>query len=372
MDATIIVNNTAIPFQFELAGDGERVTGSFFNGDEECASTGGRFDGALLTLSWDYYASKLEATLKDGVLEGTYTRASRQRSGPLAFTAKRAALPDVSAKQGPSIAGLWEIPAKSSKGESAWRLIVQQKGTKTTAAILRVDGDTGAFTGTYEDGRFVLSHFDGARSGRMEVRVLDDGALEIVNGGEKITARRPDDARAKGLPEPADPTRHTGVKDPKEPFAFSCPDLDGKVVSNADPRFEGKVVLINITGSWCPNCHDEAPFLAALYKQLRARGLEIVALSFEEADQLKNPSRLRAFVKKYGIAYAMLLCGEPGEANERLSQAVNWNSWPTTFFVDRQGIVQGVHAGFPSSASGELYVQTKEEFSAKVEQLLGQ
>jgi hypothetical protein len=67
----------------------------------------------------------------------------------------------------------------------------------------------------------------------------------------------------------------------------------------------------------------------------------------------------------------MLLCGEPAEANTKLSQAVNWNSWPTTFFVDRQGVVQSVHAGFPSSASGELYVQAKEEFSTKVEQLLG-
>ena len=370
-DATITVNSSPIPFQFELAGGGDHVSGSFFNGDDKLTSTSGRFDGALLTLSWDYYASKLEATLKDGVLEGTYTRAGRQRSGPLAFKAKRAAMPDVSAKQGPSIAGLWEIPAKSTKGEAAWRFIVQQRGVRTTAAILRVDGDTGAFTGAYQDGRFILSHFDGARSGRMEVTILDDGALEIVSGGDRIIARRPEDARTKGLPEPTDPTRHTSVKNAEEPFAFSCPDLDGHVVSNTDPRFEGKAVLINITGSWCPNCHDEAPFLAALYRQLRARGLEIVALSFEESDQLRNPTRLRAFVKKYGIEYAMLLCGEPGEATERLSQAVNWNSWPTTFFVDRQGIVQGVHAGFPSSASGQLYVQTKEEFNARVEELLG-
>jgi peroxiredoxin len=370
-DATITVNNIAIPFQFELADGGDRVSGSFFNGADKFTSTSGRFDGALLTLSWDYYASKLEATLKDGVLEGTYTRASRQRGGPIPFTARRAAPAGGSAKQGPPIAGLWEIPAKSSKGEAAWRFIVQQISAKTTAAILRVDGDTGAFTGSYQDGKFVLSHFDGARLGRMEVTPLDDGTLEIVNGGEKIIARRPAAARAKGLPEPTDPTRHTSVKDPKEPFAFSCPDLSGNLVSNTDPRFEEKVVLINITGSWCPNCHDEAPFLAALYRQFRARGVEIVALSFEEPDQLKNPTRLRAFVKKYGIDYPMLLCGEPGEANGKLPQAVNWNSWPTTFFVDRQGVVRSVHAGFPSSASGELYVQAKEEFNAKVEQLLG-
>ena len=76
------------------------------------------------------------------------------------------------------------------------------------------------------------------------------------------------------------------------------------------PRFRGKVLLINITGSWCPNCHDEAPFLASLYDKYHAQGLEVVALSFEEADQLKNVTRLRAFIKEYGIKYTVLLGGE--------------------------------------------------------------
>jgi thiol-disulfide isomerase/thioredoxin len=91
------------------------------------------------------------------------------------------------------------------------------------------------------------------------------------------------------------------------------------------------VVLINITGSWCPNCHDEAPFLAELDRKYRAQGLEIVALSFEEAEQLPNPRRLRAFIKKYGLDYTVLLAGETGEAKDKLTQAVNWNAWPTTF-----------------------------------------
>ena len=77
------------------------------------------------------------------------------------------------------------------------------------------------------------------------------------------------------------------MKDPAEPLRFSFPDIQGQIVSNTDARFRGKVVLVNISGSWCPNCHDEAPFLAALYKRYRASGLEIVTLSFEEADQLR-------------------------------------------------------------------------------------
>ena len=107
-------------------------------------------------------------------------------------------------------------------------------------------------------------------------------------------------------------------------------------------------------------------------KNITPRASEIVALSFEEADQLPDPVRLRAFIKKYGIEYPVLIGGEPSEAKDKLTQAVNWNSWPTTFFVGRDGLVRGAHAGFPSSASGELYTKAKEDFQAKVERLLAE
>ena len=187
-----------------------------------------------------------------------------------------------------------------------------------------------------------------------------------------MKAMRPEEARSKGLPEPTDPNTHTTVKNPNEPFPFSFPDLKGNIVSNTDARFRGKVVLIVVTGSWCPNCHDEAPFLESLHDKYHSQGLEVVALSFEEADQLKDPTRLRAFIKEYGIKYTVLLGGETESAKTKLTQAVNWDAWPTTFFVGRDGRVRGAHAGFPSPGSGELYRQAKEEFTAKVEKLLAE
>jgi peroxiredoxin len=183
---------------------------------------------------------------------------------------------------------------------------------------------------------------------------------------------RMDAAKAKGLPEPSDPSRFTSVTDPTEPFRFSFPDLDGRTVSNTDPRFAGKVVIISISGSWCPNCHDEAPFLVELYKKYKAQGLEIVSLSFEEEAQLKNPVRLRAFIKRYGITYTVLLPGEPKELNAKVPQGVNLSSFPTTFFLGRDGRVRGVHAGFPGAASGEFHKQAKEETIARVERLLAE
>jgi len=372
-DASVVVNGgIEVPFRFEIAGSGKAIKGSFFNGDEKVTSTTGSFENGALTLSFDEYGTKVEAALKDGRLEGQYSRGTR--GAPYPFQAKRFAPAPVGDAPIPSIAGLWNIQVgKSSKGEAAWQLIVRQSGAEASAAILRVDGDTGTLTGTYRDGKFVLSHFSGARPLRLELTPATDGTLSVVqNKDNPFTAVRADQARAKGLPQPSDPSRFTSVKDPTEPFRFSFPDLNGRVVSNTDEKFRGKVVIVSISGSWCPNCHDEAPFLGELYKKYRSRGLEIVSLSFEEEAQLKNPVRLRAFMKRYGIEYTVLIPGEPKDLAERVPQGVNLSSFPTTFFIGRDGRVRAVHAGFPGKASGEFHTQAKEESTTTVERLLAE
>ena len=372
-DATVTINGRVIPFRIELAMEKSGVAATFFNGEERFTSTDGKIKNGSLAVDWDQYLSRLQATFHDGILTGSYTQGGR-RGGTFPFEARphsAAPPPDPGA---PSIGGLWELEGiKSGKRESTWRFIVQQSGGEISAAILRVDGDTGALTGAYRGGKFLLSHFDGARASLMEVALAKDGTLDIVmDGRTHLTAVRPAEARARNLPPPDDFNRHTGVRDPNEPFRFSFPDLAGHLVSNTDPRFRGKVVLVEITGSWCPNCHDEAPFLVDLYQKYHEQGLEIVSLSFEEGDQLQNPTRLRAFVRKYGIEFPVLVCGQPEEAKDKLMQAVNWDAWPTTFFLDRQGLVRLVHAGFPSSPSGELYRDATQEFKTQVERLLAE
>ena len=373
-DATVLVNNGAleIPFRFELSGSGSNVKGSFFNGDDKTTSTSGSLQNGQLTLNFDELGTKLEATLKDGKLDGQYSRGTR--GAPYPFTAKRFTPAAAGATNIPSIAGLWNVQVgKSSKGEAAWQLIVRQAGAEVSAVILRIDGDTGTLTGRYGDGKFALSHFSGARPLRLELTPAADGSLAVVQNTDKpLTALRAEQATAKGLPQPSDPTRFTSVKDPTEPFRFSFPDLDGKIVSNTDPRFAGKVVIVAIGGSWCPNCHDETPFLVELYKKYKKQGLEIVELSFEEEAQIKNPVRVRAFNKRYGVDYTVLIPGEPKELNDKVPQGVNLNSFPTTFFLGRDGRVRSAHAGFAGKASGKFHTELKEEVTALVERLLAE
>jgi peroxiredoxin len=368
-DAAITANGQEIPFRMEFSGAGSSVKGSFFNGEEKVTSASGLFqqDGGLF-LNFDSYDSRLVARLHDGVLEGTYGRDGR----PYPFHARRHTAAAAAAGSAPSIGGLWDIEATSAKGEKAWRFIVRQSGGSVSAAILRVDGDTGTLEGVWKGDKFVLSHFDGARPNLLLVTPQPDGTLKLVQGTREMTAVRPTAARAQGLPEPTDPSRHTTVRDLQEPFQFRFADLDGRIVSSSDQRFRGKVVIVAVSGSWCPNCHDEAPFLEEMYRKYRGRGLEVVALSFEEGDQLANPTRLRAFIKEYGIDFTVLVPGEPADLNDKLPQAVNLNSWPTTFFLGRDGRVRAVHAGFPGRASGEFHDRLRQETAKLIEGLLAE
>lgn len=362
-DCAVTVNGVDVPFRMEFAGD---TVASFFNGDEKLTSSSGTFEDGKLVLKFDYFAGVLEATLRDGALDGTY----RRPTSKYAFRGRRAAA-SADAAGAPNIAGVWNISTNNARGEAAWTLFVRQKGAEISGAVQRIDGDTGALTGQWRDGKFVMSHFSGARPAVFELTPKADGSLEVVqNGRRRMTAVREDVAKAKGMAMPDDPAKHTSVKDPNEPLHFSAPDLNGRRFSEAD--FRGKVVIVAIGGSWCPNCHDEAPLLEELYRKYHSRGLEVVSLSFEEGDQLKNPTRLRAFIERYGITYTVLLAGDTSELNAKLPQAVNLDSWPTSFFLDRAGRVRAVHAGFASKATGELHEETAGEVTSLVERLLAQ
>jgi thiol-disulfide isomerase/thioredoxin len=372
-DAVVRVSNNTIdiPFTFEIVQAPGGIRGYFFDGDVKVPSTVGSFVGGAVELRFEQYGARLLATLDGNRLEGKYDRGTRGAAYP--FSATRAVAPKPVAGRVPSIAGEWRIPVKNARKEASWRLIVRQDGAAVSASILRIDGDTGALTGRYADGVFLVSHFSGARPVKYAMTLTSDGALELVqNDRDRYTAVRVTDARVKDVGAPTSPTSFTRMKNPAEPLRFSGRDLDGRLVSHADARFLGKVVLVNVTGSWCPNCHDEAPFLVELYREYNRRGLEIVALGFEEADQLKNPVRPRAFVKQFGIPFPFLLMGEPEDAPTTLAQAENLNAFPTNFVIGRDGRVRAVHAGFASVATGTVHAESKTAMRAEIERLLAE
>lgn len=121
-----------------------------------------------------------------------------------------------------------------------------------------------------------------------------------------------------------------------------------------------------------PNCHDEARYVVQLYRNCHHKGLEIVALDFEEPEPQDALSRERAFVKQYGVQYTYLFAGAPAEMWEKVPQAVNLNHMTGNFFIGRDGRVKLIHSGFASPASADFNCQFKTEFTSTIERLLGE
>jgi thiol-disulfide isomerase/thioredoxin len=113
-------------------------------------------------------------------------------------------------------------------------------------------------------------------------------------------------------------------------FDFTLPNLDGKKVSKKD--FTGKVLIVDIWGTWCPPCRAEVPHFVALHKKYQKDGLEIVGLNYEKVKPDQAVELIRNFAKENKISYPCLI----GDAKTQ-QQVPDFRGYPTTLFFDRTG-----------------------------------
>jgi thiol-disulfide isomerase/thioredoxin len=381
-DAIVVTTGAEVPFRFQIATKGSEAQGFFFEGDRQIGSTSGSVAEGVLKLEYDFLNTTLELKLTGDDLIGTYQN-NRAGSRPQSVRMRRFTPVAVADENTPALAGSWEMrrnadEVSAPRDTRTWHVFLRQSGAELSGTILRVDGDVGTLVGHWQNGKLVLSHFAGERPNLFEATLAADGTLAVtLNGTAHYRVVRSGEAREKGIPEPPDPSRYTNVKDPSAPFHFAFPDLTGKMVSDTDARLRGKVMMLAIGGSWCPNCHDEAPFLSELYRDFRGRGLEIVGLMFEnDPDPKVSRPRVQSFIKRYAVEYPMLLAGtmQPSPTTKTIDQAlpqlVNFGAYPTTIFLGRDGKVRSVHAGFASPAAGAEHARLKAEIRELIERLL--
>ena len=405
---TTVAGGSPMPMAIRISGSGSGLKLALLNGPaahpEESPASSVTFDGTHLVASYDYIARKLDATVAGGTLTGTFGAAgSGGRGAPIPFTLTHVARESdpPAAPNPPDIRGSWEIATMGAKGPIAWEFRVDPPtpGSSVLKTVIqKPSGDTGGLWGTWNGTSFLVGHFNATGAALYSVTPQADGTLILksltggAGGGRRagagaagaaeavpaaaaagdLIARRPEDARRHNQPALAVSIGHTTVKDPSVPFAFSFPNLAGKTVANTDAEFRGKVVIVAIGGSWCPNCHDEAPFLVGLYKQFHAKGLEIVALDFEQGDPETDMARLKAFITHYAIPYTVLVAGNTDELAEKIPQGVNLNYWPTSFILGRDGLVKETHAGFVGPGNTVAHEELVRETTALIEKLLAE
>jgi thiol-disulfide isomerase/thioredoxin len=165
----------------------------------------------------------------------------------------------------------------------------------------------------------------------------------------------------------------TVLKNKSGPIDFSFPSLNGRAVSLSDKIYQGRPVIIQIMGSWCPNCMDESRYLAEVYKKYHPMGLEIIALAFEKSDDWeKVKQQVQRMKNKLGVEYEILITLKTGKAKaaEIFPMLNEIIAFPTTIFLSRNHQVVNIHTGFSGPATGQNYEAYKQKTESLIEQLL--
>jgi thiol-disulfide isomerase/thioredoxin len=146
------------------------------------------------------------------------------------------------------------------------------------------------------------------------------------------------------------------------------------MVSLSDTRFQNKVVIVQLMGSWCPNCMDETKFLSDFYNSQQKPDVEVVSLAYElSTDFMRSANTLRKFQQRFGVRYPMLITGarsaDPEKAAKTLPQLTDIKYFPTTIFIDKKGQVRDIHNGFYGPGAPEYFEAHKMKFLETVEAL---
>lgn len=376
--------NYQVPFELVIeAAPSGGIQAAILNGSDRMAFTSATLHGVDLTLRLEQYDATLTATCAEGKricteFKGEYVRQKGSSLSRFEFAARRLHPPPPA--QAATLATDWQFSFTTPDGKPAHEATAPghfalKKG-RVEGTIAPVSGDFGIMAGTLRDGELHLSRFDGIHVLRLDGRVVSaqriEGVLHASRGeGMNFTATATASAAATGFDE----AEHlTSVADPAEPFRFHGLDAAGANITQDDARFKGKVVFLDLFGTWCPNCHDEAPVLQAMYEKYRGQGFEVVGLSYEYVDdRARNLHLLDVYRKKYGVSFPLLLAGttDQGEIARTLPQLKNFGAYPTGIFLDRHGRVRLIHAGFSGPATGRLD-ELRHHFEATVERLLAE
>ena len=158
---------------------------------------------------------------------------------------------------------------------------------------------------------------------------------------------------------------------------FSFEDLEGKRVSINDDRFKNKVVVVQLMGSWCPNCMDETAFLSEYYSRNKSRGVEIVSLAYEySTDRERSVKTLKKFQQRFNVQYPMLITGvsvsDTLRTEKTLPELTPIKFFPSSVILDKKGRVRKLDTGFNGPGTGEHYLIYQKEFRETIDKLLAE
>lgn len=321
------------------------------------------------------FESQFRFTVNNNTLSGVWIKRGAVNTQVLPFSAipgSNRFAPAAAAQK--NISGRWAVAFQENNAEISVAEFVQ-KGNILTGTFLNSTGDYRYLEGIVTKDTLLLSGFDGSHSFLFKAVIKNNTTINAgifysgANGKEEWTAIK--NSKAK-VPE-ASVAMY--VKPGEESLDFSFKDLEGKQVALKSDRFKNKVVVIQLMGSWCPNCMDETAFLSNYYNNNKQRGVEVIALAYEyTTDWERSVKSLKKFKQRFNVQYTILntevTVTDSLRTQKTLPQVTDIKFFPSSIIIDKKGKIRKLDTGFNGPATGLHYVAYKKEFNSVVDNLL--
>ncbi len=371
-----VMDGHVLPFNFEL----NRVGGSYeievYNANEVVKIDDITTTQDSILIKMPVFEGYISGKFTSESIEGSFIKESLDRVVPFSASFNEAPRFETALDAKVNVSGIWEtVFSENTEDSYVAKGIFAQNGNEVTGTFRTTTGDYRYLEGVVEGDSLKLSTFDGAHAFLFAAKVTDSSLNGVFYSGNHF--KEPFIGKRNEVYELPDEDTLTFLKDGYERLEFSFPDSEKKMVSLNAPEFKDKVVIVQVMGTWCPNCLDETRFLAAYLDQNKHPDLKVIALAFEyaktEETALAGIERLR---QRTGVEYPILLAqygsSSKAKANEKLPMLNHVLSYPTTIFMDKKGDVRKIHTGFNGPATGQKYVEFKLKFDEFVRELLAE
>jgi thiol-disulfide isomerase/thioredoxin len=139
-------------------------------------------------------------------------------------------------------------------------------------------------------------------------------------------------------------TSATAGKTSAPQAGFAAPDFTLKTPAGEEytlSELKGSAVLVNLWATWCPPCRAEMPAIDKIYQEYKDQGFIVLAVNMTYQDE---PANVAPFIQKYNLTFPVLL-----EETGNVGAAYQLRSLPSSYFINRAGIIQEVVIGGPMS-----------------------
>ncbi len=368
-----------VPFNFEMNQDSGRPVIYIRNGKERLRVDSVVIDRDSIFIQMPVFESQFRVkVLPDGNWRGAWVRGTslttEQKISFYALAGEDFRFAKQSSPPLYNISGKWQVNFSEETITRPAIAEFHQENNQLYGTFLTPSGDYRYLEGRVSADTMQLSVFDGTHAYYFIAKLLSDSNIQgmFYAGSSHIEswiATRDENAE---LP---DELSAMNLRPGEERLNFKFHDLDGNEVAISGDRFRNKVVVVQIMGSWCPNCMDETAFLSEYFSTHRKLGVEIVALAYEYSTDLERSRKsLRKFQQRFKVEYPILITGvtsdDPLRTEKTLPQLTPIKAFPTTIFIGRDGKVKKIHGGFYGPGTGVHYDESRKRFYDTVNELL--